>query len=297
MIEWRKKTWPTFFSIVDHKVKKTHFWLISLGQGKSDAKPENKVCRLYSKLEIFTISYRTELLTDFIWTRCLMEVKRSVEAGCFLSFSFYRNTARISFSATCIGWRGQGMSKFINFLAGLLKFLIPLIHLFVTIVKVKALAIRVNEHFIFCDILFQLALLLFSSLSGGSVLESFCGNTWSQAWVLQHWLRTAHTSWPLQEENMLFLKKPSALCRFGYIHLHVSSDFCHQRPLYRWTSHGPDVTLISTVFPKWVVVIHKSHRTNQSLSSLLFFLPSLRSSLCSSFCPYIPTMFLCTCWE
>lgn len=147
----------------------------------------------------------------------------------------------------------------------------------------KVLAIRVNEHFIFCDSLFQLTVLLFSSLSGGNVLESFCGNTWSQARVLQHWLRTADTTWPLEEENMLFLTNTSALCWLGYIHLHVSSDFCHQRFLYKWTAHRPDVTLISTVFPIWVVLIHKSYRTNQSLS-LPAFLPS--------FTPFIPLPIL-----
>lgn len=77
--------------------------MISSGWDKSDVKTENKVCSLSSKLETLTISYRTELLTDFMRSQCLMEVKKSAEAGCFLSFSFYRNTARISFSATCIG--------------------------------------------------------------------------------------------------------------------------------------------------------------------------------------------------
>lgn len=116
-------------------VKKNHFSLASLVQGKSHAKPKNKVCSLYSKLQISAISHRTELLTDFIWSWCLMEVKRSAEASCFLSLSFYRNTARISFSATCIGWRVQGMSKCMDFLAGLLAFLIPLIYSFITIMR------------------------------------------------------------------------------------------------------------------------------------------------------------------
>lgn len=114
-------------------VKKKQFWLTSLVQGKSDAKPENKVCSLYSKLQLSAVSHRTELLTDFIWSRWLMEVKRSAKAGCFVSF--YRNTARVSFSATCIGWRVQGLSKCMDFLAGLLAFLIPLIYSFITIMK------------------------------------------------------------------------------------------------------------------------------------------------------------------
>lgn len=103
-------------------VKKINFWLISLGWDKSNAKPENKVCCLYFKLAISTISYRIELLTHFIWSQCLMEVRRSEEAGCFLPFSLHSNTARISFSSTCIGWRGQGVSKCMDFLVGLLKF-------------------------------------------------------------------------------------------------------------------------------------------------------------------------------
>lgn len=115
-------------------VKKINFWLISLGWDKSDAKPENKVC-LYFKIAISTISYRTELLTHFIWSQCLMEVNRSAEASCFLPFSLHRNTARISFSATCIGWRGQGVPKCMVFLVGLLKFLIPLIYPFIAIMK------------------------------------------------------------------------------------------------------------------------------------------------------------------
>lgn len=101
-------------------VKKINFWLISLGWDKLHAKPENKVCCLYSKLAISTISYRTELLTHFIWSRCLMEVRRSAEASCFLPFSLHTNTARISFSAACIA-RGQGVSKCMDFLVGFVK--------------------------------------------------------------------------------------------------------------------------------------------------------------------------------
>lgn len=101
-------------------VKKINFWLISLGWDNSDAKPENKVCCLYFKLATSTISYRTELLTHFIWSQCLMEVRRSAEAGCFLSFSLHRNTARIFFCY--LHWlKGAGGVKMYGFLSRFIK--------------------------------------------------------------------------------------------------------------------------------------------------------------------------------
>lgn len=96
-------------------------WMISLGWDKADAKTENKVCSLSSKLETLTVSYRTELLTDFMRSQCLMEVKKSAEAGCFLSFSFLQKHSK-DLIFYCLHWlKGAGDVKMHGFLSRFVK--------------------------------------------------------------------------------------------------------------------------------------------------------------------------------